>query len=642
MTPAFLNVLRLHVAAEAYRHLPPDDLWAKVRDALDETAFRVLLERIGGRVYQRCRAILRDDHLAEESFQNTFRDLVRKRADIPTFQSAAAWAFRTATNHARHLRRKSWSRRDHGLNDAITRPDTQVVPQADHADEVAWLLADLPVRYRQPIELVFWQGLTHAEAAGVLGWPKGTVDAYVARGLKRLRKKAAQRCVPVAVVSTALAQPPAAVPEPALDRLAAAAWTAGCTPPPAGHWWLSWKAVACGVACAGLVAGGVAIGWRPAEPDASARAEGPAVASETLQERNARIARDELSPQFRELLQRFYPPPHEVSVAHVQAVGSVVEVECLVTPPVPAATGLATRLRARYCTALRRLTIRGQPDGETRWYWMNPEKPLALKIPTPFGPPVEVVRGREEYLATEQLFARLPADDRAESEQIRALFGPPGGELLMPTDNRGVSGFSGGLILVAELDGLFVRDASGRWRAAGTCPGWAPVVADGRVYCYDADGIQSRPLDNPNARWEKWGDRPPLRPGEPGHGQLFVAGGRACMTIDPQGLASRPLNDPKAEWKRSSHSLGPHGVAEVGDTLFGTDGKRLYKRSAAQPDADWVPAGPWPTGDDRLIADGTRLLAYPWGPGPIYSRPAAAGPDVPWQEVGRVHDPFRR
>ena len=186
-TPALLNQLRQYVSAEAYRQLPPDDLWLRFRDALDEMAFRVLLERFGPRVYARCRAVLRDEHLAEEAFQDTFRDLIRKRDRIPTYQKAAAWAYQTATNHAKHLRRKQRRWRGGG------RPRAGDPAGAfDDAEAVGRLLAGLPDRYRRPLELRFWDGLTHAEIAAALGWPKGTVDKNVARGLARLRSAAAK------------------------------------------------------------------------------------------------------------------------------------------------------------------------------------------------------------------------------------------------------------------------------------------------------------------------------------------------------------------------------------------------------------------------------------------------------------------
>jgi len=173
MTPSFLDLLRQHVSAEAYRQLSPDDLWAKFRDALDETAFRVLLERFGSRVYQRCRAILRDDHLAEEAFQETFLDLTRKRAAIPGYRQAAAWAYQAATNHAKHLRRARWRQVEREALATAPAGGDAAAP-AEAAEVVARVLAVLPDRYRRPLELVYWDGLTHADAAAVL------VPVYVA------------------------------------------------------------------------------------------------------------------------------------------------------------------------------------------------------------------------------------------------------------------------------------------------------------------------------------------------------------------------------------------------------------------------------------------------------------------------------
>ena len=645
MTPAFLNLLRLHVSSEAYRQLPPDDLWAKVRDALDEIAFRVLLERIGSRIYQRCLAILRDDHLAEEAFQDTLRDLIRKRASIPTYHSAAAWAYRAATNHSRHLRRKGWRLRTRERGGLAVESAVQVVHQVDHADEVGRLLVALPDRFRRPIELVYWQGLTHAETAAALGWPKGTVDSYVAQGLKRLRAEALRLGLPALAIGTILAQPAKAMSEAALNQLAKTAWANGCVPPAlVGSWWLNWKACSAGMIASGLVAGGLAIGFRPdARPLAVAvSARPPATAvPETLQERNLRIARDEVAGEVQNLFQRFYPAPHVVEVAGVRAFGSEVEVELSVTPPPPAVTGLAAVSRGKYCTFRRQLTVASQPTGQDRWYGMNPERPIEVTLPNPFGSPFVITRGRDEFAEAKRLFGRLPKDDRAEAELLRMLFGPRGGELLLPTENRGVSGFPGGLILVAGNSGMYVRDGAGKWRYAGECPGWHPAVVDGQIYC-DSNAIWSRPLDKPSADWVKWCELPTLELGEQMRGPLFVAGGRLCMTMHPHSVRSRPLNDPSVGWTRTEHRPHHEGLAVIGDTLFGNDGKMLFKRPAAQFDATWVPVGPWPSGCDRLVADADRLLAYGRGPGPIYARAIAAKPTDPWTKVGRVHDPYKR
>ncbi len=644
MTPAFLDLLRLHVSAEAYRQLPPDDLWAKVRDALDEIAFRVLLERIGSRVYQRCRAILRDDYLAEEAFQDTFRDLIRKRASIPSYQSAAAWAYQTATNHSRHLRRKGWLWRTRERGRPVE-PAEQSAPQADHADEVDRLLAALPDRYRRPIELVYWQGLTHAEAAAALGWPKGTVDSYVAQGLKRLRAESLKLGLPALTLGVILARPANAVSEAVLSHLAQTSWAAGCVPELAGPWWLSWKTLAAGVLGAGLLAGGLVIALRPvAAPPVVTPSTSPAKSTtavpETLQAKNLRIAREEIAGPVRDILQKYYPD-NPILIDAVRAVGSEVEIEYRTTRP-PTLRTAAARFRFRYCLLRRSVDGRSQPHGETRWYWINPAKPLALTIGIPFGKPLEVVRGQEESATVEQLFEKLTPDDRAESEQIRALFGSPDGELLLPSDTLGVSGFPGGLALSSATGGLFIRDSAGHWSYAGKCPGWFPVVVDDQVYCYRDAAIWSRSRFNPSASWVKWSDEPTVQPGTPQRtGILFVADRRIYVAVQPNHHFSRPLADRSIEWERSEAPLDHEGLAAIGPTLFGNDGTRLFARPVADRHAAWVPVGPWPQGCRTLIADGDRLLAF-GGLGPIYARAATAGPTDPWTIVGRVYDPHLR
>src|SRR5205085_6404407 len=122
-------------------------------------------------------------------------------------------------------------------------------------------------------------------------------------------------------------------------------------------------------------------GRGPAPPLPPAAAPAPA---ETLQARNLRIMRADIVPRLRDIVQTFYPPDNPIQVAGVRAFGSGVEVEFRATHPPPPVTGLAARLRGRYCTFRRRLVVHRQPAGEDRWYWMNPEKPFVLRVPVPF------------------------------------------------------------------------------------------------------------------------------------------------------------------------------------------------------------------------------------------------------------------
>lgn len=644
------TTLRRYLADEPYRRLTDDELWARFRDHREEGAFRVFLEKTGGRIYTRCRAVLRVEADAEEAFQEAYGALFKHRSKLPTYRAAVAWLYQTATNAARMQRRRQWRSLLRDRRKAATSPaDTEAgenLAQREQREAVAAALAELPQRERRAVELVYLEGMTHSEAADALGWSRGTLGTYVQRGLERLRQAPGLREGMTGAVLTAALADVRALPPVRLAELSECIWAkAGTATGLVGGWWPASRPRLVGglTVGAGLAAVGGLTAWPRPAPVAppSEAVETRAAKPETLQDRNLRIVTAEIVAPLRDIVQAFYPPDNPVRVAGVRAFGSEVEVEFRPTTPPPATTGLAARLRGRYCTHRRRLVVHGQPVGEDRWYWMDPEKPFAIHLPVPFGVGVEVVRGRAEFAAAERLFDRLPPDPRAGAELVRHLFGPPGGELLLPAETRGVSGFAGGLILAVGNDGLFVRDESGRWRDAGECPGWFPVVAGGRVYCREGGGIWSRPLMDPAAVWERWCDEPTVGPGERQVGVLVVAGGRLYETVSPHAQYSRPLADRAAGWVRADVRLDHDGLAAAGDTLFGNDGKQLLARPAADPTAAWVPAGSWPAGCRRLAADGDRLLAF-GGPGPIYARATSAGPDVPWVVVGRVHDPAGR
>jgi DNA-directed RNA polymerase specialized sigma24 family protein len=52
------------------------------------------------------------------------------------------------------------------------------------------MLLQLPPRQRAVLVLRYWEQLTEAETAAVLGWPEGTVKSAASRGLRRLRELA--------------------------------------------------------------------------------------------------------------------------------------------------------------------------------------------------------------------------------------------------------------------------------------------------------------------------------------------------------------------------------------------------------------------------------------------------------------------
>ena len=87
-----------------------------------------------------------------------------------------------------HRRAGRWRLKERLLR---TGPQTQdATSEVDLRDALVRLLLQLPARQRAVLVLRYWEQLTDAEAAAVLGCPEGTVKSAGSRGLTRLRELA--------------------------------------------------------------------------------------------------------------------------------------------------------------------------------------------------------------------------------------------------------------------------------------------------------------------------------------------------------------------------------------------------------------------------------------------------------------------
>jgi len=88
------------------------------------------------------------------------------------------------------FRRQGRLQRKLGLLRAGTPPAPDVIAEVDLRDALVRILLQLPPRQRAVLVLRYWEQLTEAETAAVLGWPEGTVKSAASRGLRRLRELA--------------------------------------------------------------------------------------------------------------------------------------------------------------------------------------------------------------------------------------------------------------------------------------------------------------------------------------------------------------------------------------------------------------------------------------------------------------------
>ena len=188
---AGLVALRLVLEDERYRAMPAEDLLGRYLSERDERAFAALVRRYGRLVMARCREILRREDLAQEAFQETFTQLVVNGHRVRRRGAVGRWLARTARRRSLNVARRE--RRQQARDLAYAPVPTTADPgatanEADVRATISRAMSTLPERYRLPIELVYFDGMTHAEAANAIGCSKGTLDSYVRRALARLNR----------------------------------------------------------------------------------------------------------------------------------------------------------------------------------------------------------------------------------------------------------------------------------------------------------------------------------------------------------------------------------------------------------------------------------------------------------------------
>lgn len=141
-----------------------------------------LVKEFGPSVYRLAYARTGNPADAEDVAQETFLVLLRKGPD--RFQSeehAKAWLLRVAMQRANNWFHAVRRRRETGLEEAE-------LPVGEAEEEGVWeAVQALPPGLRTVVHLFYYEGLSAAEIAGVLGISQGAVKTRLSRARDRLR-----------------------------------------------------------------------------------------------------------------------------------------------------------------------------------------------------------------------------------------------------------------------------------------------------------------------------------------------------------------------------------------------------------------------------------------------------------------------
>jgi len=136
------------------------------------------------------RALTHDADLADDLVQDSLERAIRKREFWKPTGPLRAWLFRILLNvHRNDLRTRRRAQ-------AVISPDPPAAEPAGTASqhgrlalaETARAMQALAPEQREALLLVAVEGMSYAEAAGVLGIPTGTLMSRLARGRAALRQ----------------------------------------------------------------------------------------------------------------------------------------------------------------------------------------------------------------------------------------------------------------------------------------------------------------------------------------------------------------------------------------------------------------------------------------------------------------------
>jgi len=177
--------------AAIWNEVAEDDELARLKRG-DPAAIAEAVGRYHHRLYRYLYRLVRDGATAEDLYQQTWLNVVRRIGSYDRRSSFDTWLFAIAHNAAMDLlrRRTGDSLSDREFDMSASGPDG--LTGAIAAERTAILdaqMASLPAAYREVLTLRFEEGMKLEEIAEATHAPLSTVKSRVQRGLEFLRQR---------------------------------------------------------------------------------------------------------------------------------------------------------------------------------------------------------------------------------------------------------------------------------------------------------------------------------------------------------------------------------------------------------------------------------------------------------------------
>lgn len=175
----------LQLDAASAEHTSDEMLLARFVSG-DDNALGELAGRYERAMVGLARGLVGSDHLAREAVQETWVRVIRFAGSYDGRASVKTWMYTILTNKCRDLRttERNRSRRERERRAAPSTPEHERLDP-----RVAAAVSELEEPGRETLILCFCRGMTHSQAADILGVPIGTVKSRVHKAMARLRER---------------------------------------------------------------------------------------------------------------------------------------------------------------------------------------------------------------------------------------------------------------------------------------------------------------------------------------------------------------------------------------------------------------------------------------------------------------------
>ncbi len=175
-----------------------DEAWERFLEEPEEQSFQPVFEKSHEIVWSICIRILRSPEEAEDAYQRVWARLLaasreqrvhlQKAGMVETMRKLSILeADRLRKRRSRRNKKEILVEEIPHVPDGGARPDTQAA-ERELITKIETLIQTLPEKYRIPLLMYYFNGLSHREIGEALGRPARTIGTQVSRGVKKLSK----------------------------------------------------------------------------------------------------------------------------------------------------------------------------------------------------------------------------------------------------------------------------------------------------------------------------------------------------------------------------------------------------------------------------------------------------------------------